>query len=153
MTYAIDILIPFLEEFEGYRDKSYVCPAGKWTIGYGTTRINGVPVSNGMTCTKEQAKQWVIDDLRDIVVGVTRLVRVKLNECQLAMLYDFCYNLGLGAFAKSTLLKLLNQNNIDGAAQEFEKWVYSAGKIENGLVRRRLAEKKVFLGECSVDNK
>jgi lysozyme len=68
-----------------------------------------------------------------------------LATCQHGALVSFCYNVGRGAFAGSTLLKLLNVSKIDEAANQFERWNKASGRTLTGLTRRRLAEKKLFL--------
>ena len=145
---AIDILLPFLEEHEGYKDHAYPDPGPTGlpiTLGYGTTKIDGKPIQMGTTCTREQAKQWILDELADITRAVGVLVKVPMNDKQTAMIWDFCYNAGLDNFAKSTLLHKLNLGDYVGAANELDKWIYAKGKVLGGLVRRRKEEKEIFL--------
>jgi len=147
MSY-MEPLLKLLEDSEGFRSKAYPDPASggdPWTIGFGTTRINGEPVMPGMTCTREEATAWVQSDVADLVSGVRRLVKVPLNDNRLAALVDFSYNLGIKALANSTLLHLLNLGKYNDAANEFGKWIRAAGKVMPGLVKRRQAEKVLFL--------
>lgn len=133
--------LALIKEFEGLYLRSYLCPAGVWTIGYGTTK--GVRL--GMKITKEQAEQMLVEELQeceDIVFGA---VKVSLNENEFAALVSFVYNVGGGALRKSTLLRKLNAGDRMGAANEFLRWVYGGGRVLKGLVRRREAEKELFL--------
>lgn len=138
-------LIDIIKEMEGFRSESYSDVVGVWTIGYGTTRVNGIKVRPGMKCTKEEAEQYIFDDVDPIAERVTDMVKVPVTQNQFDALCDFAYNLGTGALEKSTLMKKLNAGDYDGAANEFDKWVYAGGKKLNGLVRRRALEKSLFL--------
>lgn len=107
-------LIEKLAKAEGFRDKAYKCSAKKWTIGFGTTMIDGKPVTEGMRCTLEQAKEWKRKDLEWCQNIVNRDVKSKLKQCQFDALVSFIYN--LGSFAKcQTLLKQLNKDPNDEA--------------------------------------
>ena len=139
--------IDLIKEFEGCRLEAYKCPAGIWTIGYG--HIAGV--EKGQKITKAQAENLLKQDLQRFENGVNNLVKVKLTQGQFDALVSFAFNCGVEALKKSTLLKVLNQGKYDEAADEFDKWVY-AGMIKlNGLVRRRRAEKEMFLQRLIID--
>ena len=138
--------IQLIKKFEGCALKAYKCPAGIWTIGYGHTS----GVKEGQTITREQAEKLLIQDLRVFEIGVNNLVNVSLNQNQFDALVSFCYNLGTGNLKNSTLLKLLNKGDNNGAAEQFDRWVYASGKKLNGLVKRRAAEKKLFLTRVTV---
>jgi lysozyme len=133
--------IELIKKFEGCVLKAYKCPAGIWTIGYGHTS----GVKEGQTITKAQAKELLKQDLKQFEVGVNNLVNVPLNQNQFDALVSFCYNLGTGNLKNSTLLKLLNRGDYNGAAEQFDRWVYASGKKLAGLVTRRTAEKELFL--------
>lgn len=128
--------------FEGLRLKSYQDSVGVWTIGYGTT---GSFVTPKMQISIEQAEKYLVDSLKILEQEIQTLVKVPLNENQLAALESFCYNLGIGAFAGSTMLKLINKGEFENASLEFHKWIYAGKKILPGLVKRRAAEKDLFL--------
>lgn len=128
------------EGFEGLRLTSYQDSVGVWTIGYGHT--SGVHA--GMTCTAEQADQWLQEDIQGAVYVVNKVVTVPLNQNQFDALVDFVFNLGSGNFQNSTLLKLLNQGNYQGAANEFPKWNHAGGVVVAGLTKRRNAEMVLF---------
>jgi len=133
--------IDLIKRFEGCRLTAYKCPAGIWTIGYGHTGN----VQKGQKITQEEADRLLKADLIVHCNNVSRLVRVPLNQNQFDALVSFEYNVGYGNFAKSTLLKLINQKKYDEAAEQFKLWKYARGVVLAGLVRRRAAEKALFL--------
>lgn len=138
--------LDLIKKYEGYRDKSYLCPAGVWTIGYGTTVINGKPVRRGMVCNKEQAQEWLENDANRFLESIERLIRedVELNQNQIDSLASFVYNVGIGNFKKSTLLKQLNEGFNVLAAEEFKRWNKGGGRVLGGLVDRRAEEARLF---------
>lgn len=138
--------IKLIKDFEGCKLKAYKDIVGVLTIGYGHT---GPDVFEGQVITQEEAERLLRDDLEAFEVGVARLVKVALTENQYAALVSFAYNLGLGALGGSTLLKLLNKGDPEGAALEFTKWSHAGGRVVAGLVRRREAEKALFLQDDS----
>ena len=132
--------------FEGLRLKAYDDGVGVWTIGFGTTIYpNGIRVKKGDTCTEAQAKAYMAYDLKKFESTVNSAVTVPLNQNQFDALVSLAYNIGIGAFSKSTLVKKLNAGDIRGAAEQFDVWVNAGGKRMQGLVNRRAKEKEVFL--------
>lgn len=127
---------------EGCKLKAYLCPANVWTIGYGHT---GSDVKEGMVITQAEAERLLLKDLDRFCAAVERLVTVPLNDNQFAALVSLCFNIGEGAFAKSTLLRKLNAKDIIGATQEFPKWNKGGGKVLPGLVKRREDEQRLFI--------
>lgn len=134
--------IDLVKSFEGLELKAYKDSVGVLTIGYGST---GSHVSAGMIITKEQAEQLLKKDLERFEKGVSELVRVSLNQNQFDALVSFSFNLGFGNLKSSTLLKKLNASDYIGASKEFERWNRAGGKVLNGLTRRRIAERDLFL--------
>jgi len=130
------------EQFEGCKLVAYQDQVGVWTIGYGHTS----GVHQGMTCTQQQAEQWLSDDTAAAEQDVNTHVAVPLTQGEFDALVDFAFNLGRGALNNSTLLKYLNQGEYSAAANEFEKWDRAGGKEVAGLLRRRQAEKQEFTG-------
>ena len=126
---------------EGLYLTAYLCPAGVWTIGYGHTK----GVKKGDKSTKEQAMTFLREDVYDSEKAVNRLVKVPLSQGQFDALVDFVFNLGAGAFEKSTLLKLLNAGKYEDARNEFAKWNKAGGKVLDGLSKRRKAEADMFV--------
>lgn len=134
--------INLIKQFEGLELKAYKDSVGVVTIGYGST---GPHVFMGQIITEAQAEVLLIKDLSRFESGVTELVKVPLTQNQLDALVSFSFNLGLGNLKSSTLLKKLNAKDYVGASKEFERWNKAGGKVLNGLTRRRLAEKELFL--------
>lgn len=134
--------INLIKQFEGLELKAYRDSVGVLTIGYGST---GSHVSVGEVITEAQAETLLIKDLSRFESGVTELVKVPVTQNQFDALVSFSFNLGLGNLKSSTLLKKLNAKDYTGASKEFERWNKAGGKVLNGLTRRRLAEKELFL--------
>lgn len=95
--------------------------------------------------TEYTAEAWLSEDLERTNKSIKRLVKVPLNPFQEAAITDFAFNLGAGNLQASTLLRLLNRQDYQAAANEFPKWKFAGGKILNGLVRRRAAEQTMFM--------
>lgn len=133
--------IELIKKFEGCVLKAYKCPAGVWTIGYGHT----AGVKEGQTITNKEAEELLKKDLATFETYVSNLVTVAINQNQFDALVSFCYNLGPGNLKTSTLLKRINASDFYGAAEQFDRWVYAGGKKLSGLVKRRSAEKTLFL--------
>jgi len=131
------------ESFEGCKLAAYQDSTGRWTIGYGHT---GHDVYPGLEITQIQAEQFLLQDVQWASECINRLVMIQLSQSEFDALVDFCFNVGCGNFAGSTLLKLLNAGNISAAAQEFDKWDHAGGKVVAGLLRRRQAETAEFTG-------
>ena len=129
-----------IKEFEGLRLTAYLCPAGVWTIGYGHTK----GVKRGMKIDQAQADRLLDIDLIDVARSIRQLVKVNINDNQTQALVSFVFNIGAGAFAKSTLLRKINNRDFLAASLEFRKWVYAKGVKLPGLVRRRSVEKDLF---------
>lgn len=135
-----------IKKWEGLRLDAYLCPAQKWTIGYGATFYeDGTKVKRADRISKERA-EGLLNYHYDLFENDVKLyLKVNVNENQLGALVSFAYNLGVGNLQKSTLLRLVNEGKFHEAANEFDKWVY-ANKVKlNGLVNRRAEEKQLFL--------
>ena len=132
--------LDLIKQFEGLYLKAYRCPAGVPTIGYGHT----AGVAMGQTITQQQADDYLRRDVRMFERAVERLVKVPLTQGQFDALVSFAFNLGEGALAQSTLLRLLNAGDYAGAAAQFDRWNKSGGRVLPGLVRRRAAERALF---------
>ncbi|WP_353164164.1 lysozyme [Acinetobacter guillouiae] len=130
--------------FEGLELKAYDDGVGVWTIGYGTTIVNGIKVKKGDICTVEQAKSYMAQDLKKFESAVDTSVKVTITQNQFDALVSLAYNIGTGAFKSSTLLKKLNAKDYKGAAAQFDRWNRAGGKVMQGLVNRRAKERKLF---------
>lgn len=133
--------VDFIKEREGCRLKAYDDGGGVWTIGYGHTKS----VKKGQVINNAQAEKLLKSDLLEFEGAVDALVKVELTQAQFNALVSFAFNVGVGAFRKSTLLKLLNQGQYDRVPNELSKWVKDNGKVVQGLVRRRALEAAMFM--------
>lgn len=127
---------------EGLRLTAYLDTGGVWTIGYGHT---GSDVREGLTIPLSEAERLLTRDLRVAEGHVNDAVKVKLTQNQFDALVSFVYNVGGGAFRSSTLLKLLNAGDYDGAANQLPRWNKDNGKTVPGLTNRRREERELFL--------
>lgn len=132
--------LSLVEKSEGFRANAYLDTGGVPTIAYGHTR--GVKL--GDTCTRDQARAWLAEDVCDSEQAVGDLVHVALNQNQFDALVDFVFNLGRHHLENSSLLKLLNRGMYGAAAKQFALWIYDAGHKQPGLVLRREAERQLF---------
>lgn len=140
--------VSLIKRFEGLRLNSYQDSVGVWTIGYGTTRINNAPVTSGMTITSKQAEEYLLSDLNTkFVPSIQRNVRALITQSMFDSLCCFTYNVGPGNLNKSTLLKDLNSSKYLDAASGFSQWTKAGGVELAGLVKRRIAEKDLFLAD------
>ena len=142
-----------IKDFEKLRLKAYLCPAGVPTISYGCTRYaDGSPVNLGDTITREEAEKLFESLINDFERYILNLTKVDLNSNQFSALVSFSFNVGIGNFKKSTLLKKVNTGDFTGASSEFNRWIYSNGKKLRGLIRRREAEKELFIKKEASDD-
>ena len=135
-----------IKEFEGFVNHTYLDTAGVPTIGYGTTTINGQPVTAGMVLTEDQASDLILQQLEQLYVpAVNRRVTVPLTQNQFDALVSWTYNLGEGNLASSTMLRLLNQGNYDSVPAQMLRWCRDvSGHDLPGLLRRRTAEASLW---------
>lgn len=134
--------LELIKSFEGCRLIAYLCPAGKWTIGYGHTS----GVKKGQVITREQAENMLKSDLKTYEKHVEDNVHIDLNENQFSALVSFCYNCGMGNLR--TLVKGRTAEQIAEAILLYNK---ANGTALNGLIRRRKAERELFLKPVSVN--
>lgn len=135
---GIDLIIGF----EGLRLNTYLDEGGVPTIAYGHT---GTDVKLGMKITPVQAVQYLMEDLKDFEGYVNNLVFAALNSNQFSALVSFIYNEGNKHFIQAGFPKALNAGNYDSAASIFPRYAAVAGKHNDGLYKRRLAEQALFL--------
>jgi lysozyme len=131
-----------LKKSEGFRNRVYMDVAGFPTIGYGHRLLHPESFPNGID--EAQAANLLASDVRDAEQAVERLVKVTLTQGQFDALVDFCFNLGAGRLASSTLLKDLNCGRYDDAAEQLLLWDHAGGKENTGLKTRREAEAELW---------
>lgn len=140
--------VELISNFEGLRLNAYQDSVGIWTIGFGTTIFpHGKKVQDGDCCTIQQAKSYMSHDLKRFEIAVSKAVQVPLNQHQFDALVSLTYNIGIGAFQNSTLVKLLNAGDYTAASHQFDVWIKAGGQTVQGLVNRRAVEKSFFLGK------
>lgn len=140
--------LALIKEFEGFRARAYMCPAGIWTIGYGHTPSAGPPaVQEGMVISRDDADAILARDTESFAAGVAKELRAELSDQQFSALVSFAYNVGLGNFRSSSVLKAVNAGDTAAVPRRLQLWIKAGGKTLPGLVRRRAAEAELFLGE------
>ena len=129
--------------FEGYAPSAMQpLPGDKWTVGFGHTEA----VVPGTTVNLEQAFKLLKTDISRTERVLSQCIQYPVNQNQFDALTSLAFNIGTIAFANSTLLKCLNEGDLDGVAREWMRWKYFHGKVVPGLERRRALELAVFRG-------
>lgn len=146
--------LDLVRTFEGFRPDAYYDLGGKkgtLTVGYGFTSADIPDLKPGYRIDQRRAEQ-LLPSLLDKKYGpsILKNVKVPLSDQQYSALTSFAYNVGPGAFEKSTMLKKINSGDFEGAAGEFGKWIYAGGKPVEGLARRRAAEQALFKGDTQT---
>ena len=135
--------LALIKKFEGCELEAYQDAVGVWTIGYG--HIKGV--KEGMTITKQQAEEMLLEELVEYENYVLEEVNHQLDQCMFDALVSWTYNLGPSNLNASTMLKVLNAGDYDGVPEQIKRWNKAGGKVLQGLVRRREAEALLFEGK------
>lgn len=136
-----DAGLNIVKEYEKCRLEAFLpTPNDVPTLGWGHTQ--GVKL--GDSCTQEKADDWLRSDIHRAETCVEQSVLVPLTENEFSALVSLVYNIGVGAFRDSTLLRRLNDERMDDAAEQFLVWNKQKGRVLNGLVRRRQEEKDLF---------
>ena len=135
--------ISLIKSFEGCELTAYRCSADVPTIGYGHT----AGVSDGDTCTQEEAETMLADDLVEFEDYVKNYVESELQQNEFDALVAWTYNLGPANLKESTMLKELNSVNFEEVPRQMKRWNRAGGEVLDGLIRRREAESLLFKGE------
>lgn len=136
--------IDLIKQFEGVSLKAYPDPGTggePWTIGYGHTG----GVKKGDVITQAQAEDLLRKDLIKFEAGVSNALTVETTQQQFDAMVSLAFNIGLGNFTKSTLLRKHNAKCWQCAAAQFGVWRNAGGKVMNGLIRRRAAERELYM--------
>ena len=140
-------LLTSIATHEGYSSKAYVpVPGDRVTIAYGTTVYpDGTPVKKGDVVTREQAQAYLKHDTEKFIKEMNRCIKVPISQGEFEAYTSLTYNIGSGAFCRSTLVKKLNTWDYKGACDEILRWSFFKGKQLPGLVKRRNQEHKLCL--------
>jgi lysozyme len=134
--------LELIKRFEGFRGRLYIDVAGFPTIGYGHRVVPPESFPGGLS--EPQAANLLASDVSASEHAVSSLVKVALSQGQYDALVDFCFNLGAGRLANSTLLRCLNAGRYDAAAEQLLLWDLAAGEVNLGLKARREAELRLW---------
>ena len=134
--------LELIKKSEGFRARVYPDVAGIPSIGYGHRLLPHEAFPNGLT--EAEASGILTADIREAEQAILRLVKVPLTQGQFDALIDFCFNLGEGRLAASTLLKALNARRYQAACEQLLRWDLSGGEVHQGLRLRREAEARLW---------
>lgn len=147
-----------IRHHEGVRNKPYRDVVALWTVGVGhlmypdqaamkqpERNAYQIKPEDNRTWSDAEVNQLLKDDLKRFELGVLRLCPGPLTQGQMDGLVSFAFNVGLGALQRSGLRAKHNRQDYDGAADEFLKWTKAGGKVFAGLVKRRTAERNLYL--------
>lgn len=129
--------IDLIKRFEGFSSTVYICPAGYPTIGYGHLVRSGESYTE---ISETEAEELLRKDVESAERAVLRLVNVPLTDGQFDALVSFTFNLGSGAFQRSTLRRKVNRQAHAEVPAQLMRWVWAGGRKLNGLVSRRITE-------------
>lgn len=139
-----------IERFEGCRLEAYRDAAGVLTIGYGHT---GSDVIEGRRITRGEADDLLAQDLVNTEAELARAITVPVTANQFSACCALAYNIGVGAFRNSTLLRRLNDGDAVAASSEFPRWNHAGSRVLAGLTRRREAERLLFIAPDGSEKK
>jgi len=139
--------LDLIKEFEGFRAETYKDAVGVLTIGFGTTAAAGVGIDPkpGMRISEDEAEIYLAKALDKFGASIRPKITADVNENEWAAMLSLAYNIGPGAFAKSSVLRFFNAGDKARAADAFLLWNKAGGKVLSGLKRRREAERALFL--------
>lgn len=134
--------VALIKRFESCRLKAYLDVKKVATIGWGST---GPDIHLGLVWTQKQCDDRFLHDINRFETSLLGMVTVELTQNQFDALMSFTYNCGDGGFKKSTLRKLLNNSDFEGASGQFKRWCRAGGRVIPDLVARRKTEAELFL--------
>lgn len=150
----LDVALPLIKHFEGFRSKPYLCSAGVPTIGYGSTfYLDGRKVGlKDESISKEVAHELLVNAVNTTFLpAVLTLCPTLENENQIAAILSWTYNLGTGALRSSTMRKRILAKDWESSVFELKKWNKANGKVNRGLVIRREQEALLFSTEINPE--
>lgn len=135
-----------LRQYEGLKLTSYQDSVGVWTIGYGSTMVNGAHVTPGMRCTMAEAESWLEADVNVRAAKLAEWIHVPVTGHMLSAIISLAYNIGMGAIYHSRMLADLNAGrDKQVVANDFMSWIHAGGHVVQGLINRRRQEVAIFL--------
>lgn len=141
--------LDLIRRWEGCKLTAYLdklASPAVWTIGYGVTTAAGFgPITKGMKITQDEADRWLVEGLRKYETAVSQPLNRVPTQNQFDAMVSLCWNIGPGNFAKSSVVRRLNDGDITGAGNAFRLWCKAGGKVLRGLEARREAERALFL--------
>ena len=139
--------VALVKEFESFQPDAYQDPVGVWTIGYGTTAAAGVGIAPkaGMMITEAEAEEYLRRGLDKFAALIRPKITRPTTPAEFGAMLSLAYNIGPTAFARSSVLRWFNAGDKDEAADAFRLWNRAGGRVLKGLVRRREAERDLFL--------
>jgi lysozyme len=141
--------VELVKEFEGFRALAYLCPAGVWTIGYGTTAAAevGIEPKAGMRITEAEGEVYLTLAMEKFAAQIRPKITRPISPAEFGAFLSLAYNIGPGAFARSSALREFNEGNKEEAADAILLWDKAGGNRLAGLTRRRKAERELFLSK------
>ena len=133
--------LALIRYFEGFRGSAYLCPGGVWTIGYGIT----AGVREGDTITREEAEARLLEEVYERAAQVVRSLERIPPSHQLSACVSLQFNIGQGAWVSSWVRRLHEEGRPAEAADAFRNWIRSGGRVLDGLILRREAERELYL--------
>jgi GH24 family phage-related lysozyme (muramidase) len=138
--------LKLIQVYEGLRLDAYRDAVGIWTIGYGHTSMAGKPeVVAGLRISRAEAASILARDVETFARGVAAAITAHLNDNQFSALVSFAYNVGLGAFRSSSVLRAVNSGDFAAVPRRLNLWTKAGGRVLQGLVKRRAAEGQMFM--------
>lgn len=133
--------IALIKSFEGCKLCAYQDQGGVWSIGYGQT---GPFVTEGLTIQQDQADAWLHQSVDTVAAGLSRMIKMVLNQNEFDALCAWAYNVGLGNASSSSVIALVNQGHLELVPSHLAQWnkitVNGQKVADAGLTRRRAAE-------------
>lgn len=147
--------LELIKEFEGFEADSYQDPVGIWTVGYGTTRAAavGIDPKPGVSVTEPEGEYYLRLAVDKFASAILPKIKRPINQNEFSAFLSLAYNIGPGAFGRSSALKHFNAGDKQKAADSILLWNKAGGRVLRGLVRRREAEKALFLSPVSFERK
>lgn len=134
-----------ITKYEGFSEIAYICPAGVWTFGYGSTyKQDGTPVQKGDTITKIAAEALLNDYIIKNVFPIFNKIPYQLTKGQKDAISSLVYNIGTSAFLKSKLFKAICKKDLREICKQWD-WYCADDKVLSGLVKRRVEELHYFM--------